>query len=421
MEKLDAEIAETLSLLETMFLPSFFDIMVHLMVHLPTQARLAGPVHYRNMYPVERFLMRLKGYVRTKSHPEGSIAESYVFDESLTFCSRYLEGCETRFSRKRRNGSTEPCTSTHTMPFFCKNMGRELSGKCIVTLDYKTWCQAHRYVLFNYDHIEPYLRHLFNTGDKLSDEPFILASQATQVYYVDDPACNGWSAVIQTKPRDFYDMSNVLLEDLECENEHVDPCLDINGQTDISVDPRDVPPTRLDIDGTLVGSSEKRKKKMAGGEGNKYEEERQERIRRNNEALQKVIAIRRELDNTQEGNPGSGSSDKSKQKRKRTNTTNNMSVQNETGHPNLRPRVTRVSVRSDAEVYDDTEGADTNRGDTCQRHDDQMNNCSIANDELEVDENIGDCSLNGGQAKKKKKEGVTQKSATSIREVLMNH
>ncbi|XP_040378258.1 uncharacterized protein LOC102718885 isoform X4 [Oryza brachyantha] len=152
----------------------------------------------------------------------------------------------------------------------------------------------------------------------------------------------------------------------------------------------------------LLDQVKSERKKMAGGEGNKYEEERQERIRRNNEALQKVIAIRRELDNTQEGNPGSGSSDKSKQKRKRTNTTNNMSVQNETGHPNLRPRVTRVSVRSDAEVYDDTEGADTNRGDTCQRHDDQMNNCSIANDELEVDENIGDCSLNGGQAKKKK-------------------
>jgi hypothetical protein len=40
--------AETLSVLETILLPSFFDIMVHLMVHLPTQARLAGPVHYRN-------------------------------------------------------------------------------------------------------------------------------------------------------------------------------------------------------------------------------------------------------------------------------------------------------------------------------------------------------------------------------------
>jgi hypothetical protein len=54
MDSLEAEIAETLSLLETIFLPSFFDIMVHLMVHLPAQARIAGPVHFRSMWPVER-------------------------------------------------------------------------------------------------------------------------------------------------------------------------------------------------------------------------------------------------------------------------------------------------------------------------------------------------------------------------------
>lgn len=44
MEKLEAETAETLSILETIFPPSFFVMMVHLMVHLPTQARIAGPV-----------------------------------------------------------------------------------------------------------------------------------------------------------------------------------------------------------------------------------------------------------------------------------------------------------------------------------------------------------------------------------------
>ena len=54
MEKLEANIAETLSFLETVFVPSFFDIMVHLMVHLPTQARIAGPVHFRSMWPIER-------------------------------------------------------------------------------------------------------------------------------------------------------------------------------------------------------------------------------------------------------------------------------------------------------------------------------------------------------------------------------
>ena len=54
MDSLEAEIAKTLSLLETIFLPSFFDIMVHLMVHLPAQARLAGPVHFHSMWPIER-------------------------------------------------------------------------------------------------------------------------------------------------------------------------------------------------------------------------------------------------------------------------------------------------------------------------------------------------------------------------------
>jgi len=49
MESLEADIAETLSLLETIFLPFFFDIMVHLMVHLSAQAKIAGPVHFRNM------------------------------------------------------------------------------------------------------------------------------------------------------------------------------------------------------------------------------------------------------------------------------------------------------------------------------------------------------------------------------------
>jgi hypothetical protein len=54
MQKLEVEIAETICLLEKIFLPSFFTIMIHLMVHLPAQARIAGPVHFRNMYPGER-------------------------------------------------------------------------------------------------------------------------------------------------------------------------------------------------------------------------------------------------------------------------------------------------------------------------------------------------------------------------------
>lgn len=49
--------------------------------------------------------------------------------------------------------------------------------------------------------------YLCNNGSNLSDEPFVLASQATQVYYVQDTAEKDWHAVEQSKPRVFYDMN----------------------------------------------------------------------------------------------------------------------------------------------------------------------------------------------------------------------
>ena len=41
--------------------------------------------------------------MHNKDHPEGSIAEGFLAQESLTFCSRYLTGVETIFTRALRN------------------------------------------------------------------------------------------------------------------------------------------------------------------------------------------------------------------------------------------------------------------------------------------------------------------------------
>lgn len=54
MEELEYEIAETICQLEKIFPLSFFDIMLHLPIHLAHEARLAGPVQYRNIFPIER-------------------------------------------------------------------------------------------------------------------------------------------------------------------------------------------------------------------------------------------------------------------------------------------------------------------------------------------------------------------------------
>ena len=54
LERLDRDIVLILCKLEKIFPPSFFDIMVHLPIHLAHEALLAGPTQYRWMYPFER-------------------------------------------------------------------------------------------------------------------------------------------------------------------------------------------------------------------------------------------------------------------------------------------------------------------------------------------------------------------------------
>ena len=55
MRRLELEIPEILCKLERIFPPAFFDSMEHLPVHLPYEARIAGPVQFRWMYPYERY------------------------------------------------------------------------------------------------------------------------------------------------------------------------------------------------------------------------------------------------------------------------------------------------------------------------------------------------------------------------------
>jgi len=54
LDELQLKVVVILCRMEKVFLPSFFTIMVHLLVHLVEEAKLSGPVQYRWMYPIER-------------------------------------------------------------------------------------------------------------------------------------------------------------------------------------------------------------------------------------------------------------------------------------------------------------------------------------------------------------------------------
>ena len=65
------------------FPPSFFDIMVHLIVHLVREIRLFRPVFLR-------CLKIFKGYVKNPYRPEASIVERYIVEEVIEFCTNYM-------------------------------------------------------------------------------------------------------------------------------------------------------------------------------------------------------------------------------------------------------------------------------------------------------------------------------------------
>ncbi|XP_073101409.1 LOW QUALITY PROTEIN: uncharacterized protein [Elaeis guineensis] len=82
LKQLEDDIVMTLCKLETIFPPAFFDIMIHLPIHLVSEAKIGGPVQYRWMYPVERYLNSVETkFNRVPRNDDG--ATSYQDYQSL--------------------------------------------------------------------------------------------------------------------------------------------------------------------------------------------------------------------------------------------------------------------------------------------------------------------------------------------------
>lgn len=154
MMKAEKGLINILCKMEMIFPPAFFDIMIHLVLHLPEEAILGGPVYFRWMYPFERYMKKLKNFVRNKAKPEGSIAEGYVAEEALSFCSMYLQDVKTAFNRPDRNEDTGiPKRQLSVFQSQC----RPTSKNIVVLLDERVRKAVEWYVLNNCSEIRAYI------------------------------------------------------------------------------------------------------------------------------------------------------------------------------------------------------------------------------------------------------------------------
>jgi hypothetical protein len=102
------ECVETLCLLEKEIPPSFFDIMIHLTIHLVEELFLYGLVHVRWMYPYERYYKTLKSFVRNLAKPEGSMSKGYEIEEALGFAIEYMAQY-SQTTRRVWDSQEDPC------------------------------------------------------------------------------------------------------------------------------------------------------------------------------------------------------------------------------------------------------------------------------------------------------------------------
>ena len=94
--------------------------------------------------------------MRNRSRPEGSIAEGYLAEECLTFCSRYLHDVETKSTRAPRNYDHR-AIETNQMSLIFSKPGRALGKETSINLMHDAWEQMHRYILFNCTEVAPFV------------------------------------------------------------------------------------------------------------------------------------------------------------------------------------------------------------------------------------------------------------------------
>nr|CAE01748.2 OSJNBb0056F09.11 [Oryza sativa Japonica Group] len=142
LDGLQTDIVSTLCHLEMYFPLAFFDIMVHLTVHLVKQTKICGPAFMREMWPFERYMGILKSYVRNRAKPEGSIIEGDTTEEAIEFCIDYV-------------AETDPIgvpTSRHEG----RLAGVSTTGRKRIVPDQASYAQAHFAVLQHMAEVTPY-------------------------------------------------------------------------------------------------------------------------------------------------------------------------------------------------------------------------------------------------------------------------
>ncbi|XP_042423229.1 uncharacterized protein LOC122010821 [Zingiber officinale] len=125
---------------------------------------------------LERFMKTLKGYVKNRARPEGCIAECYLAEERMIFCSAYIKKAYSIGVHSNRNDDLEDGLLE----------GRPISKGKEKILENHVLQAAHRYIFFNSAEVEPYLQmhidELKQTNHRFSSNETLLQKKHMETF-----------------------------------------------------------------------------------------------------------------------------------------------------------------------------------------------------------------------------------------------
>ncbi|KAF9604345.1 hypothetical protein IFM89_006352 [Coptis chinensis] len=177
-----------------------------------------------------------KSYVGNPKFPEGYIAEQYLMDEAMKYCMEYIPSSKREIHKQEEKAALDDKTECgypidkkgkdYLLPKFAippkHEMGFEKVKKYETYLQsFKSRCKSRRVIASSEKEMEyiPWLRKQLqkekeskfkmladgpsfiakNTNE--DDEPFILASEAAQVFYCKDLSRDNWHVVLHAPKR----------------------------------------------------------------------------------------------------------------------------------------------------------------------------------------------------------------------------
>ena len=92
------EIVEIVCMYEKELSTSFMDLQVYLLMNLVDEVQLVGVASCCWMFFLERYMKKLKGFVRQTEKPEGSMEEGYIYYVYFYYANEYIKKIGNKIS-----------------------------------------------------------------------------------------------------------------------------------------------------------------------------------------------------------------------------------------------------------------------------------------------------------------------------------